>query len=187
MWAIYNTIPQDVRNQPFQKSHPVSRRHHNNNIIIIQYMIMIIVSYAIPDHCYNCVQGYTLSWMGRSTSLTVPSLSLTLERVLVHSTVGLTRRSVVEQYRTDLGSSIIPMESKFPLMLEDRASIATEAASSYVWTGERASRHPQGPTDVRYPMLMMRLSRSTSLWLNKLITSCRSCDWRYSNCLDYSC
>ena len=25
--------PQDVRNQQFQKSHPVSRRHHNNNII----------------------------------------------------------------------------------------------------------------------------------------------------------
>ena len=50
----------------------------------------------------------------------------------MHSTVGLTRRSVVEQYQTDLGSSIIPMEYKFPLMLEDRASIAIEAARSYV-------------------------------------------------------
>ena len=70
--------------------------------------------------------------MERYTLTTVPSLLLKLERALVHSTVGLTRRSVVEQYQTDLGTSIIPVEYKFPLMLEDRASIAIEAARSYV-------------------------------------------------------
>ena len=70
--------------------------------------------------------------MERSTSTTVPSLWLILERALVHSTVGLIRRSVVEQYQTDLGSSTIPVEPKSPLMLDNRASIAIEAASSYV-------------------------------------------------------
>ena len=70
--------------------------------------------------------------MERPTTTTVLSPCLRLERALVHSTVGLTRRSVVEQYQTDLGSSIIPMEYKSPLMLEDKASIAIEAASSYV-------------------------------------------------------
>ena len=103
--------------------------------------------------------------MEKSTSTTVPSLWLTLERALVHSTVGRTRRSVVEWYQTGLGSSTTPVESRFPLLIDSRVSIVTGVTRSTVWTGERASHHPRGPTDVRYPMLMMRWSRSTSLWL----------------------
>ena len=70
--------------------------------------------------------------MERSTPITVSSLWLMLEKVLAHSTVGLTRRSVVEHCQIDLGSSTTPVESKSPLKVDSRASIATEAISSYV-------------------------------------------------------